>query len=243
MPPSRELVKAAGICSKTDKVLHHGYERFYPDFLSEYDTKAAILEIGYGSGQSVQFWKSLYPESYLYLLDRDVELEGEGYRVMRCDQSSSTDLGSIVERLKDVKFNLVIDDGSHIPEHQLGAFNAFFKALLGGGGIYIIEDIETSYWRRGGCYGYPTRYGLDSPRSLVRLFSGLVHWVNREFLDPREKETLCRQLMEAGFDPGAMDAVASISFAHNCIRVMKASGGDAVFADRCYRLRQNVLAS
>ena len=48
----------------------------------------------------------------------------------------------------------VIDDGSHIPEHQLLTFNCFFDIVLQPGGIYILEDIEVSYWRRGSLYGY-----------------------------------------------------------------------------------------
>ena len=40
--------------------------------------------------------------------------------------------------------NVILDDGSHVASHQLESFKVLFP-LLQDGGIYIIEDIHTSY--------------------------------------------------------------------------------------------------
>src|SRR5690606_41306911 len=41
--------------------------------------------------------------------------------------------------------DLIIDDGSHINEHVIESFNFLFPRLKSGG-IYVIEDVQTSYW-------------------------------------------------------------------------------------------------
>ena len=179
----------------------------------------------------------------MYVLDRDVEQSGEGYDVFKCDQSSVADLIRIAERLHDCSFRLVLDDGSHIPEHQITTFNILFSSLLEEGGSYIIEDIETSYWRYYDCYGYKTCYGLGSSRSLIEAFKLVVDFVNREFLAPRERSRLERRLGHLGFDLDVLSTVASVTYGQNCICLTKAQELDRVFSDRKYRFDRNVSPS
>ena len=54
---SREKIRKSGELSGTDKITHHGYERFYCDFLNRTKIKNEILEIGYGDGLSIKFWR------------------------------------------------------------------------------------------------------------------------------------------------------------------------------------------
>ena len=37
--------------------------------------------------------------------------------------------------------DVILDDGSHIPEHQILTFNTLFPSVVPGG-IYIIEDVN-----------------------------------------------------------------------------------------------------
>ncbi len=41
--------------------------------------------------------------------------------------------------------DIVLDDGSHVGSHQRTSFETLFP-LLNEGGIYLIEDLHTSYW-------------------------------------------------------------------------------------------------
>jgi demethylmacrocin O-methyltransferase len=41
--------------------------------------------------------------------------------------------------------DIVIDDGSHISSHVIMSFSTLFPALSDGG-LYVIEDLQTSYW-------------------------------------------------------------------------------------------------
>ena len=230
---TRSAVEVAGIASGTDKVSQHGYQRFYPHFLAEYDGHGTIVEIGYGEGQGVEFWRKLYPSAFLYVADKDVVVKGDGFEVVRVDQSSRDQLAGFSAFLSDKNVEVVIDDGSHIPEHQLLSFNILFD-VLASGGIYIVEDIECSYWKRGTCYGYPTEYGSGASESLIRKLLMLSNWINRDFLSSAEVATLRSELVASGFELGVLENVASISFAHNCIAIRKGLLGDEKYAGRPY---------
>ena len=47
--------------------------------------------------------------------------------------------------LQDNRYDIIIDDGSHIPGHQLTSLACLLPAL-NPGGLYVIEGLETSYW-------------------------------------------------------------------------------------------------
>lgn len=53
---------------------------------------------------------------------------------------------------------MIVDDGSHIPSHQMASWHYLFKTLKPGG-IYVIEDLHTSYMHEkyeGAGYNEPT---------------------------------------------------------------------------------------
>lgn len=231
-------IQSAGKAAGTDKVIHHAYERFYANFLSSFDGSGSIVEIGYGQGKSVELWKSLYPTAFLYILDRKVELEGDGYRAIKCDQSSTAQLSEMNAFLKDKNVSVIIDDGSHNPDHQLLSFNSLFD-ILEEGGVYIIEDIECSYWKRGSLYGYETEYGLNSNRSLINKLRMLPHWINREFLSPNDEALFSQSLLEEGFNLDLLKDVASVSFAQNCLAITKCFESDRQYHKRKYRHSAN----
>ena len=239
---TREQIRMAGIAAGTDKVSHHAYERFYADFLCDFDGSGSIVEVGYGNGESIAFWKALYPSAFLYVIDRDIELEGDGFSVLKCDQSSARQLAQLRNFLADKDIAVILDDGSHIPEHQLMTFNSLFE-ILRQGGVYIIEDIECSYWRYGDCYSYATRYGLSSRRSLMNKLALLSHWVNREFLAGQERRLLGDLIQRRGFSLVAVESVSSITFAHNCVAILKSLDKDRQYAARHYRFAGNVQPS
>jgi hypothetical protein len=97
-------------------------------------------------------WRQLFPKAFVICLDRDVSESGNGYTVLKVDQSNAKALEEAIEAIPQPA-RLIIDDGSHHPQHQLSTFSLLFKNLLQPKGIYIIEDIETSYWLCGNLYG------------------------------------------------------------------------------------------
>jgi len=196
------------------------------------------VEIGVDEGKSLQLWRQYLPNAFLHGVDIGMEGEGDRFLVHRCDQGDPGQLRVVAERI-GAAF-AIIDDGSHIPEHQLLTFDLFFSAVLEPGGVYILEDIEVSYWRRGVLYGYPTRYGLHYSRTLMAAMKLLVDWLNREFLSDADRSVLSTRLQDAGLSIATCHQVASIEFAQNCVILRKREPWEQAFDGRPYQFSEYV---
>lgn len=200
-----------GKMCKTDKVIHHEYHKIYNFFLKDfYEKGGSILEIGIGEARtySLNMWLDLFPNAFIYGVDINHEMKGERFQVFKADQSDINQMNVVKDRLKHANLFFINDDGSHMPEHQLLAFNTLFP-LLKDGGVYIIEDVETSYWTKGSLYGYPTRYGYKHEKSIVENFKDVADGVNAEFAGERKSKVQ------------HMESIASITFSQNCIIIVK----------------------
>lgn len=217
------ILHKLGLIHKTDKVTHHRYDKIYDFFLkSMYEKEGSILEIGIAEGNSLKVWLQLFPNAYVYGIDKEVEAKSNKFEIFKKDQSKEDDLLEVKEKIKDKNLFFINDDGSHIPEHQLLTFNTFFP-LLEEGGIYIIEDIETSYWSKNGLYGYSTRYGYKHEESIIELFKDVADGVNSEFAGERE------------YKVKHMNLIGSITFSRNCIIIVKETQ-----EKRIYRFKNNL---
>lgn len=107
------------------------YERHFWRFVG---TPVRVLEIGVGHGGSLQLWKAYFgPNAEIVGLDIDLrckEYEEPQITVHIGDQSSPPLMG---------RFDIVIDDGSHVLAHQQASLDALWPAL-NDGGVYWIED-------------------------------------------------------------------------------------------------------
>jgi len=62
------------------------------------------------------------------------------------DQGNEEALQQFVAKIREqgYQFDIIIDDGSHISEHQMLTLKVLWP-LLRSGGLYIVEDLHTSY--------------------------------------------------------------------------------------------------
>jgi len=106
-----------------------------------------LLEIGVSGGGSLELWrKFLGPGAVIFGVDIDprcAELDSPKARVRIGSQDDPVFLKGVVAEMGGL--DVVIDDGSHQPRHQRASFDALF-GLLSEGGLYIVEDTQTSYW-------------------------------------------------------------------------------------------------
>lgn len=232
---TRDIFEQAANASGTDKGNSHGYHRFYPLFLSHIDRldSFTIVEIGYGGGASIPMWKTLFPNSNLICIDKDVSMQGDGYEVIQADQS---DPNNILETLSDLPTQprLVVDDGSHHPQHQLTSFSVLFEDVLEPGGLYILEDIETSYWLSGNLYGNQLRYGLFCRWSAVETLKLTIDYTNRKFLSPEDKNHLEYAMLMSGLAPASAGLISSITFGQNCALISKIIDEDQKYINGDY---------
>jgi hypothetical protein len=226
----------------TDKITHHGYHRFYPQYIEKYrefTEDYGMIEIGIQDSNSLRTWLEYFPRPFIYGIDIKLSKKGERYEIFPVDQSKKTLLDSFKPKVSH-KIFFIIDDGSHIPEHQILTFNEFFKDLLLPGGTYIIEDIETSYWKRNGLYGYQTRYGINHQNSAIEVFKKVVDFVNNEFLSTQDYQSLMSSL-NLKLSPETLELIQSISFGQNCVIFTKKTEEETeLYKKRTYRFARNV---
>lgn len=235
------------LCNKylTDKVAHHGYERYYPRFIQHYKDieNASMLEIGVYDGRSLNIWSDYFPKAYIYGIDIDaIEYETfneKRHRILKADQGNESDLETICIKIDKPVF-LIVDDGSHSPEHQVITFNMLFNKLLIPGGTYIIEDIETSYWTKSEIYGNEMHFGYHHEDSIVETFKLLVDDINREFLTIENRVKQSKSLKSRVSIETRLE-IGSITFGKNCIIITKKTNEEKEYDKRhIYRFNINL---
>lgn len=131
-----------GSRKNTDKAAH-GYLQKYEFFLKKFKNDAFnLLELGIFKGSSLNMWHDYFPNATIY--GCDLNLQCAKFRNDRIN-IIITNLGnSSSYRFLDKTYKLIIDDASHFWDHQILAFIMLFPKLEAGG-IYIIEDLHTSF--------------------------------------------------------------------------------------------------
>lgn len=207
---------------KSDKIFEHNYHIIYSLYLHRFkESKNSIVEIGILNGDSGDMWLKLLPNMYFYGVDILHEpIKTDRYEIIKADQSKKEDLLRIKETINK-KVDIIIDDGSHIPEHQILTFNVLFPKLEKGG-VYIIEDIETSYWTKGNIYNYETNYGIDNKMNLINIFQKVNHNINYNIWKHNEKTSeKYKEFRKTEIDTEILDNIESVTFARNCIIITK----------------------
>lgn len=138
----------------TDKGEHHGYTPVYHGVLDERrnDIKR-VLEVGIGYknatynaywpfGASLRMWEEWLPNAEIFGMDIHPEVFINEGRIKSSwtDQSSSIHLIDSINKIGG-KFDLIVDDGSHILEHQILTAHCYLP-YLAEGGMFIIEDVN-----------------------------------------------------------------------------------------------------
>lgn len=195
----------------TDKFGEHDYTPVYDGLMRASRRKAVrLLEVGVGGyagalgGESLRMWASYFRRGCITGIDLydKTALSGGRVAVYQCSQVDEPKLTSLAKELGP--FDFIIDDGSHVNAHQIETFGILWPHLKDGG-VYIVEDVQTSYWPM---YGGGPVGTTGYQKSCMHWFKELVDSVNLpEFLQPA---------------PGRLDAgIASIAFHHNLIVLKK----------------------
>lgn len=127
----------------------HHYIPLYERYLSQYrGTGFRFLEIGVAKGGSLQLWRKFFgPEAQIFGVDINENcraFDGQDGQVRIGSQDDPEFLRSVVEEMGGI--DVVLDDGSHMMPHIKKSLEVLFP-LLEDGGLYLIEDLHTSYYR------------------------------------------------------------------------------------------------
>ena len=150
-------------------------------------------------------WRAYFPKGRIYGIDIHDKRPHDGRRIrtFRGSQADPQFLDSVIREIGRV--DVILDDGSHLNSHVIFTFQHLFPHLAPGG-IYIAEDIQTSYWP--GFYeGNET--DRNDAATIMGYFKSLADGLNwREFRNR--------------YIPNYFDLnVESIGFYHNLVVIKK----------------------
>lgn len=204
---------------KTDKFGKHFYTPIYEKYMRDKKNKKInFLEIGVGGwsnktgysdpylgGESLKMWRDYFKNGKIYSLDifkKKLNL-GNRVKIFQGSQDNDKILSKIV--YKSGKLDFIVDDGSHLYKDVIFSFNYLFNYLKNGG-IYFIEDTQTSYLKEFGGDGFY----LQNKKTIINYFKGIVDKINHQ-----EIENPFYKIDEIAKN------VTEIHFYHNLIAIKK----------------------
>jgi len=197
----------------TDKSGTHSYTQHYSNHLRLLKNKKLnLLEIGVGGydnpdagGNSLKMWKKYFRRGNIFSIDiyDKSRLQEKRIKIFKGSQIDIGFLNKVVAEIGPI--DIIIDDGSHINEHVIESFKYLFPKLKDGG-IYVIEDTQTSYWEE---YGGDSNNLLNS-LTMMNFFKSLTDVVNY-------KEFRISNYEASYYDRN----ISSLHFYHNMIFIYK----------------------
>lgn len=136
------MLEELGNKFNTDKAYNHKFCNFYEKFLNKNISK--LWEIGIDQGASIKMWSDYYPNAQITgfdILDKSKINFNKNVIVKYLDQGNKEQLEKLANENKDI--DIIVDDGSHIINHQIMTFEILFNSLKSGG-QYVLEDLHTS---------------------------------------------------------------------------------------------------
>lgn len=132
---------------KTDKtpLIGHNYTPYYHQLFNDRKNEIRkVFEIGVGWNDAgcLRMWREYFPNAEIYGMDSDPTLLVQVHRIKTflCNQKDEAGQRELAGILGG-NFDLIIDDGCHIPELQILSAKIFVPSL-GPNGIYVIEDVQ-----------------------------------------------------------------------------------------------------
>lgn len=140
------------------------YEKVFSDFKNK---KLKILEIGVAKGASLKMWRGYFSNSTIVGVDIQEECQilediNDRIFVRIGSQEDVNFLNKIIQEFG--KFDIIIDDGSHVTSHMINSFNYLFLNGLEKNGLYFVEDTHSNYWTS----------HRDSHKSFMDLSKSLI---------------------------------------------------------------------
>jgi hypothetical protein len=173
---------------KKGKVVHkwHHYIPIYERYFAPWRNRPVrFLEIGVSKGGSLQMWREYFGDkAVIYGIDIDPDCaayDGDAGQVRIGSQVDEEFLAKVLDEMGGA--DIILDDGSH----QMGHVSKTLRLLwprLSVGGIFMIEDLHTAYWKNHGG-------GLDHPANFFNHLKLMADDMHAPYHDgaPRIPET------------------------------------------------------
>jgi cephalosporin hydroxylase len=123
-----------------DKNSTHSYTDTYDQIFASFRNKCIFLEIGLALGDSIKLFDRYFENSTIIGIDITLVFTPQIYRNRVDLIEGDATKPDILNKLRDLTFDIIIDDASHMESDQIATFE-LLKGRMNKGGFYIIEDI------------------------------------------------------------------------------------------------------
>ena len=120
------------------------YERHFERFRNR---PIRMLEIGVHGGGSLNMWRDYFhSDSQIVGVDINPDCLNHAHDNISVHIGSQDDEAFLAEVADTYGgFDIVLDDGSHVNSHVIKTFGTLYNRVSPNG-VYLIEDMHTSYW-------------------------------------------------------------------------------------------------
>lgn len=179
--------KLADIFLSTPKlsIKNDSYFDSYEFIFSSYvDRPITFIEIGVFNGGSLHMWKEYFGDKARIIgVDLNpvaMELEKDGFEIFIGNQESKDFWSDLKSKVGAV--DIILDDGGHKNGQQIASL-FYGVELVKDGGVIVIEDTHTSYFRR---------FGNPSPFSFINYSKRIIDVINSRFKFVKSKKSIYR---------------------------------------------------
>jgi hypothetical protein len=188
LPDGASLTEIADHYGTDKGSLKHNYAAVYERVLgSLVGRECSLLEIGVACGASLKMWSHWLPRAKVTGVDIRPECEAlcggwPNISIVNADATREVIGGP---------YDVIIDDGSHVPSHIVDTFRLYWP-LLKSGGVYCIEDTRCTYNKK-----YLERFPDVDPSGERAAFMSLIDGMLRRLDSGEEVVSIqfVRQLM------------------------------------------------
>jgi hypothetical protein len=194
-----------GVKYRTDKAsAHHDYLNTYEQYLKKYKGREIVLVDAIGGyefidrgGESLRMWAEYFPQATIIGIDIYEKMLDipPNVKLFKCNQASSNGMNKIFDMVG--KPTVFIDDFSHFNKETIETFEIVFP-LLNNGGIYIVEDIEGSWYPNHGFGGTSDYNDMNFP-STVNYFRKLTNGMNAKYIENFPMDDISTQILTIHF--------------------------------------------
>ena len=189
------------------KIIAHGYAKIYEKYLKEHkDKNLNIIELGSFYGNASAAFYFYFKNSQIYSADINPDMYLYRSKRLKNFFTDTSSRASIEKNIlsRNIKFDLIIEDASHMLKDQIVSLFILFKNLKSGG-FFIVEEIDFPEKRE------DMRVGQEFP-DLKTILKKIVNKenFNSKYINENEKNYFLENFDTIKFYTGNINEIAII---------------------------------
>ena len=195
--------------SKQDgkKIIAHGYAKIYEKYLKDNKNRIlSIIELGsfYGNASAAFFF--YFKNAKIYSADINPDMYLYSSKRLKNFFTDTSSRSSIEKNIinKNIKFDLIIEDASHMLKDQIISLFTLFRTL-NSGGLFIVEEIDFPEKRE------DMRLNQDYPdlKTILKKVMNKENF-NSKYINENEKNYFLENFDTIKFYTGNINEIAII---------------------------------